>query len=152
MNEHGFLEIGTEKKNKDQVSYSKFGPEEITDQQCAMKACKEYDWVRNSEAKGFRGLIGDYPPSRGYKFELTGNPTANSKKIDILKSQNWIDHDTRALQIMMNFFSVWTNTYYYVELNIELPYSDDQVIYKNMRTSNLFFYKGIGNERFKSSI
>jgi hypothetical protein len=90
-----------------------------------MKGCKEFEWAsENVYAKGFKGQNGLYPHSRGYKIDLTGNRTLNKQKIDKLKNNKWIDQDTRAIQVMLNVFSVWTNTYYYVEINIEIPYSD----------------------------
>lgn len=83
---------------------------------------------------------------------MTGNRTKNKETIEYLKKHEWIDKDTRAIQVMFNLFSVWTNTYYYNEINIELPYSDDHLYFKEMKTINLYFYKGINNQEFTTRI
>ena len=48
---------------------------------------------------------------------------------------------------MFNVFSVWSMKYYYIEVNMELPYSSKDILYRDMKVTNLYFYQGIHSTR-----
>jgi len=45
----------------------------------------------------------------------------NNVKISKLKTNNWIDEDTRCLQILWNVKSAWSKTYYTFQAALEVP-------------------------------
>ena len=151
VNEHGYFEAANQINTRNDVSYSKYGPDledSNFNKDCVdFRQCSEFNFMKGIGSKGFQGLYGMYPPARGYKVDLTGNRSLNAINIEKLKKNRWIDDDTRAIQVMFNVFSVWSNKYYYIEVNLEMPYSNQDIHYRDMKVTNLFFYQGIHSPR-----
>ena len=68
----------------------------------------------------FKGSYGTYP-DRGYKIDFDSDRDLNEEKIEKLKAENWIDKDTRCLQILWNIKSAWSKTYYTFQAAMEIP-------------------------------
>lgn len=70
-----------------------------------------------------------------------------------LKSNKWIDQDTRAIQIVFTFFNVQNNLYYTFQINFEMPNGSNSFkIYKHMITQPFFMFKQVENASFQSNI
>jgi hypothetical protein len=73
--------------------------------------CKEYRYQMYTLTRSFNGKYGTYP-SRGYYIDFNSDRVANSEKIKRLQAENWIDEDTRGVQILWTINSAWSQTIY----------------------------------------
>lgn len=84
--------------------------------------------------------------ANGFPIDFTNDLELNDKKIASLKEQEWIDQDTRAVQILWTIYSVWSKTFFTFQANMEMP-GNGKVYVSGFHQSSLFFYdnKYLGN-------
>jgi len=93
------LDANNKNKNVETVNIEDFKKfEKKEDIECATENCDEFIYKLEEETTRivFEGDHGKYP-DRGYLIDFNSNRTLNDFKIQQLKSENWIDEDTRSI-------------------------------------------------------
>ena len=85
--------------------FKDFAPPEGSE--CATSGCTEYIYSDNTDTNGFTGRYGIYP-SRGYVIDFTNDRVENIRKIKRLYENDWIDQDTRSIQMCWTVKSAWS--------------------------------------------
>lgn len=89
----------------DENEFKMFEP--IDSEECAGEDCSEFMYQQQTLTRSFTGKHGSYP-DRGYFIDFTSNKAVNQEKINKLKSNKWIDQDTRGVQILWTIHSSWS--------------------------------------------
>lgn len=115
-------------------------PEEPCPSQLRNDRCPEYHYQTQKITQSFKGKYGVYE-SGGFPIDFNNNLELNDKKIASLKKQEWIDQDTRAVQVLWTVYSVWSKTFFTFQANLEMP-GNGKVYSSGFHVSSLFFYDG----------
>lgn len=104
----------------DDTVYREFTP--LDPENCAVnddkKKCKEFEFVNKTNTKELRGTYGVYPSS-GYVVDFDSDRALNKKKLETLELENWIDSDTRAIQVLWTIRSSWSQTLFTFQASLE---------------------------------
>lgn len=61
-------------------------------------------------------------------------------KLQRMKESDWIDQDTRAIQVLWSIYSAWSHTIYSFQANIELP-GNSLIKFGHLDMQNIFLYE-----------
>ena len=74
--------------------------------------------MNKTNTKELRGTYGVYPSS-GYVVDFDSDRALNKKKLETLDLENWIDSDTRAIQVLWTIRSSWSQTLFTFQASLE---------------------------------
>lgn len=74
------------------------------------EGCQEYKFKRRT-TRSFHGKFGTYLTG-GFHVDFDHKIADNTKKLKQLAHQEWIDQETRAVQMFWTVYSVWSKTFF----------------------------------------
>ncbi len=90
------------------------------DKTCASPPyCHEYKY-NITQLNQMNGEIATYG-IKGFLVDFTFNKTLNRQMISALKSEQWLDEDTRAVAIQWTVTNAWSNANFIITVLVENP-------------------------------
>ena len=94
--------------------------------------------MNDTNTKELKGVYGIYPDT-GYLVDFDSDRTLNTEKLLALKTEEWLDPDTRAIQVLWTIKSSRSQTYFTFIASLEWD-GDGGISNRIFSQNSLFFY------------